>query len=78
MQSLEINTIVGFIVNYLSPVLLGYLGRLLYSKALIGWPLGNLFWKKEIVFVLRPQLILLDEILLTWQINHTCSDHGHK
>ena len=43
MHSLEINTIVGFIVNYLSLSLLGYLDRFLHAKALIGWPLGNLF-----------------------------------
>ena len=58
MHNLEINTIIRFIVNYLSLSLLGYLrclsdklcylkvylfDRFLHAKALIGRPLGNLF-----------------------------------
>ena len=41
MQSFKINSIVGFVVNYLYPVLFGYFGGFLLSKALTGWPLGN-------------------------------------
>ena len=41
MLVLEINPVVGFVANYLCLVL-GYLGELLYSETLIGWPRGNL------------------------------------
>ena len=34
---LEINPVVGFVASYLCLVL-GYFGKLLYYKALIGWP----------------------------------------
>ena len=61
MQSLKINPIVGFMVNYLCPVLLVYLGGFLHSKPLIEWPLGNFFQKKEVIVPFRPLLILLDE-----------------
>ena len=37
MLVLEINPIVGFVTNYLCLVL-GYLGKFLYYKALTGWP----------------------------------------
>jgi len=40
MQSLKINAVVKFLVNYLYPL---FLGGFLLSKAPIGWPLGNLF-----------------------------------
>ena len=46
MQSIKINPTVGFMIKYLLSLLLGYLSGFLLSKALIGWPLGNLFWKK--------------------------------
>lgn len=36
VQILEIAPIVGTMVNYLHPVLLGYLGGFLHSKGLIG------------------------------------------
>ena len=36
IQSLKLNPIVGLMVNYLCPVLLGYLGGFLLSKAMIG------------------------------------------
>ena len=39
MQILKINQIVGFVVDYLHPVLLVYPD----SKALIEWPLESLF-----------------------------------
>ena len=42
MLALKINPIVELVVNYLYLVLLDYLGGVLYSKALIGWPLGDL------------------------------------
>ena len=41
MLVLEINPIVGFVANYLCPVL-GFLGEFLYSKALASWPCENL------------------------------------
>ena len=34
---LEINSIVGFVANYLC-LILGYLGKFLYYKTLTGWP----------------------------------------
>ena len=37
MLVLEINSIVGFVADYLSLVL-DYLGKFLYYKALTGWP----------------------------------------
>ena len=37
MLVLEINPIVEFVANYLC-VFLGYLGKVLYYKALTGWP----------------------------------------
>ena len=37
MLVLEINSIVGFVANYLYLVL-GYLGKFLYYKTLTGWP----------------------------------------
>ena len=43
MLVLKINSVVGFVASYLCLVLLGYLGGFLYSKALTGWLLGNLF-----------------------------------
>ena len=38
-----VNQIVGFLVNYLHPVLLVYHGGFLPSEALIGWLLESLF-----------------------------------
>ena len=38
----KINPIVGFLANYLGPVLLDYFGEFLHSKAIIGCSLGNL------------------------------------
>ena len=43
MQILEIDHIVGFVVSYLHPVPLVYLGGFLLSKALVGWLLEHLF-----------------------------------
>ena len=37
MVVLEINPIVGFVANYLCLVL-GYLSKFLYYKAVTGWP----------------------------------------
>ena len=45
MLVLEINSIVEFVANYLYLVL-GYLGKFLYYKALTGWPWENLLKKK--------------------------------
>ena len=57
---LEINSIVGFVANYLYLVL-GYLGKFLYYKTLTGWPWENLL-KKKIIVIFRSLLILLDGI----------------
>ena len=46
MLVLEINPVVGFVANYLCLVL-GYLGKFIYSKALTGWPWENLLKKKN-------------------------------
>ena len=43
MQILEISQIVGFIVSYLQPILLIYLGGFLFSNALIAQLLESLF-----------------------------------
>ena len=45
MLVLEINSIVGFVANYLCLVL-GYLGKFLNYKTLTGWPSENLLKKK--------------------------------
>ena len=45
MLVLEINSIVGFVANYLCLVL-GYLAKFLYYKTLTGWPWENLLKKK--------------------------------
>ena len=45
MLVLEINPIVEFVANYLC-VFLGYLGKVLYYKALTGWPWEHLLKKK--------------------------------
>ena len=42
MLVLKINPIVGFLANYLCPVLLDYFGGFLHTKAIIGCSLGNL------------------------------------
>ena len=44
MLVLKINPIVGFVANYLCLVL-DYLGKFLYYKALTGWPWENLLKK---------------------------------
>ena len=58
MLVLEINSIVGFVANYLYLVL-GYLGKFLYYKTLTGWPWGNLL-KKNIYSHIQVTLILPD------------------
>ena len=65
-------------INYLHLVLLVYLGVFLLSKALTGYPVGNLLLKKEIIVLFGPLLLLLDGVPLTWPNNYTCSDHGDK
>ena len=49
MQILEVIPVVGFVVNYLHPLLL--VSGFLLSKALIGWPIEN-FRKKKLKFCL--------------------------
>ena len=49
MLVLEINPVVGFVANYLCLVL-GYLGKFLYYKALTGWPWENLLKKIIVIF----------------------------
>ena len=44
MLVLEINSVVGFVANYLCLVL-GYLGKFLYYQTLTGWPWENLLKK---------------------------------
>ena len=60
MLVLEINSIVGFVANYLCLVL-GYLGKFLYYKTLTGWLWENLL-KKKIIVIFRSLLIILDGI----------------
>lgn len=60
MQSIKINPTLGFMITYLLSLLLGYLSGFLLSKALTGWPLGNLSWKKEVTVLFGPLSIALD------------------
>ena len=60
MLVLEINSIVGFVANYLYLVL-GYLGKFLYYKTLTGWPWGNLLKKKNYSNI-QVTVMLLDGI----------------
>ena len=60
MLVLEINSVVGFVANYLYLVL-GYLGKFLYYKALTGWPWGNLLKKKNYSHI-QVTVILPDRI----------------
>ena len=59
MLVLEINSIVGFVANYLCLVL-GYLVKFLYYKTLTGWPWENLL-KKNYSHI-QVTVILLDGI----------------
>ena len=59
MLVLEINPIVGFVSNYLCLVM-GYLGKFLYHKVLIGWPWENLL--KIYIVIFMSLLISLDGI----------------
>ena len=59
MLVLEINSIVGFVADYLCLVL-GYLGKFLYYKTLTGWPWENLL-KKNYSHI-QVTVILLDGI----------------
>ena len=60
MLVLEINPIVGFVANYLC-LILGYLGKFLYYKALTGWPWENSL-KKINYSHIQVTLILLGGI----------------
>lgn len=60
---MKILEIIPVVVSYPHPVFLSSLDGFLLSKALIGWPLGNLFWKKDIAVLFRLLLILLNGIL---------------
>ena len=60
MLVLEINSIVGFVANYLCLVLV-YLGKFLYYKTLTGWPWENLLKKKNYSHI-QITVILLDGI----------------
>ena len=59
MLVLEINSIVGFVANYLCLVL-GYLGKFLNYKTLTGWPSENLL-KKNYSHI-QVTVVLLDGI----------------
>ena len=75
MLVLEINSIVGFVANYLCLVL-GYLGKFLYYKILTGW-----FWKKLLKKNYSHIQVPIDITRwdsLTGPINNACSDSGHK
>ena len=62
MLVLEINPIVGCVANYLYLVL-DYLGKFLYYKALTGWPWENLLRKKKKNYRhIQVTVILLDGI----------------
>ena len=65
MLVLEVNSIVGFVANYLCLVL-GYLVKFLYYKTLTGWPWENLL-KKNYSHV-QVIVILLDGILSLGQL----------
>ena len=60
MQIFKINQIIGFLVDYLHPVLLVYPDGFLPSKAQIERPLESLFWKKRITVLSGLLLISLD------------------
>ena len=72
MLVLEINSIVGFVANYLCLVL-GYLVKFLYYKTLTGWPWENLLKNYSHIQV---TVILLDGIPSQGPINNACSDSG--
>ena len=59
MLVLEINSLVGFVANYLCLVL-GYLGKFLYYKTLTGWP-EKICLKKNYSHI-QITVILLDGI----------------
>ena len=59
MLVLEINSVAGFVANYLCLVL-GYLGKFLYYKTLTGWPWENLL-KKNYRHI-QVTVLLLDGI----------------
>ena len=72
IQILEINQIVGFVVNYLHPVLLVYLDGFLPSKGLIECCLESLFEKKGIIVL--SVWATTDNTKwepLSWPIKHT-------
>ena len=75
MLVLEINSIVGFVANYLCLVL-GYLVKFLYYKTLTGWPWENLL-KKNYSHI-QVTVIVLGWDPLNGPINNACSDSGHK
>jgi len=75
MLVLKINPIVGFVANYLCLVL-GYLGKFLYFKALTSWPWENLL--KKIYSHIQVTIDITRWDPLTWPINNACSDSGHK
>lgn len=54
-----------------------YRGRLL-SKALIGWPLEILFYKKDTLGLYKLLLIALSGDPLTQPVNDICLEYGHK
>ena len=75
MLVLEINSVVGFVANYLCLVL-GYLGKFLYYKTLTGWP-EKIYLKKNYSHI-QVTVILLVGIPHARPINNACSDSGHK
>ena len=50
MQSLKMNPVIDFMVNYLHLVFLVYLGGFLFSKALIRWFSESYFRNKKLYF----------------------------
>ena len=76
MLVLEINPTVGFVANYLCLVL-GYLSKLLYYKALTGWPWENLLKKKNYSHI-QVTVIITRWDPLTRPINNAFSDSGLK
>ena len=75
MLVLEISASVGFVANFLCLVL-GYLGKFLYYKALTCWPWENLLKKNHSHIQVTIDITRWDH--LTGPINNACSDSDHK
>ena len=75
MLILEINPVFGVVVNYLC-LILGYLGKFLYCKALTGLTWENLLKKNYSHIQVTIDITRWNP--LTRPINNACSDSGHK